>query len=82
MPVQHGGHGEALADPGSVAVTHLVGLMAIILLIRSLASGVIVSHSGDGRLYDPALKTKTIAHVKQYRVESTVTKYSTKCKLQ
>lgn len=32
----------------SVAVTLLAGLMVNILLIRSLASGVTVSHSGDG----------------------------------
>ena len=32
----------------SVAVTLLAGLMVSILLIRSLASGVTVSHSGEG----------------------------------
>lgn len=32
----------------SAAVMRLLGLMVSILLIRSLASGVTVSHSGDG----------------------------------
>jgi hypothetical protein len=40
----------------SEAVMRLAGLMVSILLMRSLASGVTVSHSGDGNFKDISLQ--------------------------